>query len=274
MFKIGLSSKSNPFSDELFRSFAEADIRVMEISNCSDGYDAIDFDNVKRLADKYGVTLRTFHLPFKTHGGISHDISNPELCEEAVADLKRHIDIGVGIGVKIFVLHTSGPKVPVEERRVWMETCKRNLAELVEYADKLGAVIALENMTHQCLGNTIDEFCELVFSHPKTRVCFDINHLLYESPGEFIRRIGKRLITTHVSDCNLEVEQHKLPGEGKIDFWEVLSALVETGYDGPWVYEVSYKIPQPVDDKYKLTPKSFVQNANELFAGKTPSKQR
>lgn len=274
MFKIGLTSKSNPFSDELFRSFAEAGIRVMEISNCSDGYDAIDFDNVKRLADKYGVTLRSFHLPFKMHGGIPHDISDPALCDVAVADHKRHIDIGVGIGIKIFVLHTSGPKVPEGERRVWMETCKRSLAELVEYADKFGAVIALENMTHQCLGNTIDEFCELVFSHPKTRVCFDVNHLLYESHGKFIRRMDGRLITTHISDCNLEVEQHKLPGEGKIDFQEIFSALVETGYQGPWVYEVSYKCPQPEDDKYKLTPKNFVRNANEIFAGKEPTRQR
>lgn len=274
MFKIGLTSKSNPFSDELFRSFAEAGIRVMEISNCSEGYDAIDFDNVKRLADEYGVTLWSFHLPFKTHGGIAHDIGNPELCDAAVADHKRLIEIVTGIGVRNFVIHTSGPKVPAEERRTWMETCKRSLAELVEYADKFGAVIALENMTHQCLGNTIDEFRELAFSHPKLRVCFDVNHLLYESHGEFIRRMEGRIITLHISDCDLEVEQHKLPGEGKINFREIISTLVETGYQGPWVYEVSYKVPQPQDDKYKLTPKSFVQNANELFAGKEPTRQR
>lgn len=274
MFRIGLTSKSNPFSDELFRSFRDAGIRTMEISNCSAGYDDIDFATVKRLADEYGITLWSFHLPFKIHNGISHDISNPELCREAIEDHKRHIRIGTEIGIKNFVLHPSGTRIPECERAGRIATCKAGLAELVEYAAQYGAVIALENMTHDCLGNTIDEFEDLVRSHPAIRVCFDINHLLHESHAEFIRRLRDRIITTHVSDCDLEIEQHKLPGEGKINFAEVISAFREVGYSGPWVYEVSYKCPQPEDDKYKLTCASFVKNANELFAGKQPSKQR
>ena len=274
MFRIGLTSKSNPFSDELFRSFRDAGIYTMEISNCSEGYDDIDFAEVKRLADEYGITLWSFHLPFKIHNGISHDIANPELHREAVEDHKRHIRIGTEIGIKNFVIHTSGPKVPESERSLWMQTCKDNLRILAEYAAQFGAVIAVENMTHQCLGNTIAEFEELVFSHPALRACFDINHLLYESPAELIRRMKGRLVTTHVSDCDLEVEQHKLPGEGKIDFGAVVNALKEIGYTGPWIYEVSYKCPQPEDDKYKLTCESFVKNANEIFAGKKPTRQR
>ena len=274
MLRIGLTSKSNPFSDELFRSFADAGIRTMEISNCSVGYDDIDFDNVKRLADKYGVTLWSFHLPFKTHGGISHNIADPELADVAVEDQKRHIRIGTRIGIKNFVIHPSGTGIPEIDRPKWIETCKRSLRTLVEYAKEYGAVIALENMTHDCLGNTIDEFLELLNSHPDLRVCFDTNHLLHESPGEFVRKLGNRLVTMHISDCNLEVEQHSLPGEGRIDFQEILTALAKTGYSGPWLYEVSYRCPQPADDKYKLTCASFVKNAEELFAGKAPSKQR
>ena len=274
MYEIGLSSKSNVFSDELFRSYAKVGIQVVEISNCSDGYDAIDFHAVKRMADEHGVTIRSLHLPFKAHGGISHDIANPDLCDEAVEDQKSLIKRGADIGVKIFVLHPGGGKIPEGERPRWIEVCKNSLGELAEYADKFGAVIALENMTHQCLGNTIPEFEELANSHPLLKVCFDTNHLLYENPGEFIRRLGKKIVTLHVSDCNLEVEQHSLPGEGKVDFPEILRALREVGYTGPWLYEVSYRCPQPADDKYKLTCESFVKNAEELFAGKTPTRQR
>lgn len=274
MFRIGLSSKSNVFSDELFSAFVAAGIRTMEISNCSDGYDAIDFASVKKMADKHGVTLWTMHLPFKTHGGVSHDIANPEVAEAAVEDHKRLIRIGSEIGIRNFVLHPGGLRMPKEEYALWMEVCKRSLYELAEYAAQYGAVIAVENMIPVCLGNTIAEFEELVNTHPALRVCFDTNHLLSESPGEFIRRLGERIITLHVSDCNLEMEQHKLPGEGNIDFREIISALVEVGYSGPWLYEVSYRVPQPEDDKYKLTCESFVRNAEELFAGKTPSNQR
>lgn len=274
MFKIGLSSKSNVFSDELFSSFVRAGVSMMEISNCSEGYEAIDFDLVKRLADEHGVTLWSFHLPFKTHDGVSHEIANPEVCKIAVEDQKRLIRKGTAIGIKNFVIHPSGPKVPDDKRREWIDTCKRSLIELSEYARELGAVIAVENMTHDCLGNTISEFEELVSAHPALRVCFDINHLLYESPVDFIRRFKNRLVTLHVSDCNLEVEQHKLPGEGKIDFQAIITALREIDYRGPWLYEVSYKCPQPEDDKYKLTCESFVKNANEIFSGNQPTRKR
>ena len=274
MYKVGLTSKSNVFSDELFRTCQEAGIHVMEISNCSAGYADIDFKSVKELADRNGVTLRSLHLPFKTHEGISHDIGNPEVCDVAVEDQKKLIERGAEIGVKIFVIHPSCALVPDEEREIWLEVCKKSLYELAEYADSFGAVIAVENMTHKCLGNTIAEFAELVSAHPKLCVCFDINHLLHESPRDFIKLFADKIITLHVSDCDLEVEQHKLPGEGKIDFAEVLAALREVGYSGPWIYEVSYICPQPEDDKYKLTPASFVKNAEELFAGKTPTRQR
>lgn len=273
MFKIGLSSKSNVFSDELFRSYAEAGVSMVEMSNCSDGYDAIDFEGVKKLADKYGITLWSMHLPFKVHGGIPHEIANPELAEISVEDNKRLIRKGAEIGIRNFVLHPSN-NVPDGERSLWMDVCKRSLSELADFATECGAVIALENMTHTCLGNTIDEFEELVTSHPAIRVCFDTNHLLYESPCDFIRRFKDRIVTLHVSDCNLEVEQHKLPGEGKIDFQAIITALREIDYRGPWLYEVSYRIPQPEDDKYKLTCESFVKNANEIFSGKTPTRQR
>lgn len=274
MYKVGLTSKSNVLSDELFSSYAKADVRVMEISNCSDGYDNIDLCDAKRLSDKWGVTLRSLHLPFKTHGDIPHDIANPELSELAVEDDKRLIKRATDVGIKIFVVHPSGPKVPDEERSKWMEVCKKSLCELADYANEFGAVIAVENMTHKCLGNTIAEFEELVNAHPGLRVCFDINHLLYENPADLIKTFSKKIISLHVSDCNLEVEQHKMPGEGKIDFQNILRALGEVGYTGPWMYEVSYRCPQPEDDKYGLTCESFVRNAEELFAGKTPTQQR
>lgn len=274
MYRIGLSSKSNIFSDELFRAYANAGISTVEISNCTDGYDAIDFQNIKRLSEEYGITLNSLHLPFKAHGGISHDISNPNLCNEALDDHKKLIRIGAEIGIKVFVLHPSNGRIPEGERPLRIEICKKNLGALAEYAEGYGAVIAVENMTHECLGNTIPEFKELVFSDPRLRVCFDTNHLLHESPGEFIRTFGKRIVTMHISDCNLEVEQHSMPGEGKVRFPEILEALGEVGYCGPWLYEVSYKCPRPENDKCGLTCESFVKNAMELFAGKRPIVKR
>ena len=274
MYKIGLSSKSNIFSDELFCSYAKAGVATVEISNCTDGYDAIDLHDIKRLSDEYGVTLNSLHLPFKEHGGRSHDISNPSLYKEALESHKALISRAAEVGIKIFVLHPSSGKTLSGERAVCMEVCKKCISELADYADEHGAVIALENMAHECLGNTIAEFEQLVSSNPKIRVCFDTNHLLHENPGEFIRRLGKKIVTLHVSDCDLNDEQHNMPGEGNVDFPEILCALKEVGYSGPWLYEVSYKCPRTADDQYGLTPESFVENAAELFKGNKPVVKR
>lgn len=274
MYRIGMSSKSNVFSDELFGAYKRAGVSTVEISNCSEGYDEIDFENIKRLSDEYGVTLNSLHLPFKVHGGISHEIGSPSLHTVAVEDHKRIISKGAKIGVKVFVIHPSGTNIPVDARRLWIDTCKESLKELAEYAERYGAVIAVENMTHDCLGNTIDEFEKLISADPRLCVCFDTNHLLYESPAELIRRFGKKIVTLHVSDCNLEIEQHLMPGEGKVNFPEILATLGEVGYRGPWLYEVSYKCPRPQNDTCGFTCESFVKNAEELFAGKRPTVEK
>ena len=42
-----------------------------------------------------------------------------------------------------------------------------------------------------------------------------------------------------MSDYDRKNERHWLPGEGVIDWTELLSALVESGYEGPFIYEAS-----------------------------------
>ena len=141
-------------------------------------------------------------------------------------------------------------------------------------ATQLGAEIAVENMAHDCIGNTIAELEELAGAHPRLRVCFDTNHLLNENATDLIHRLGKRIVTLHVSDCDLENERHWMPGEGKVDFAAILRALGEVGYSGPWLYEVSYKCPRGESDPCGLSCESFAKNADELFTGKAFTAQR
>ena len=261
MYKIGLSSKSNAFTAELFSECREHGVSVMELSRCSAGYDCFDYATAAELARSCGVEFRSLHLPFRPYD--IFDISDERCVERAIEANKRIIDEGVKVGIKIFVIHPSGVGISAAERPQRLACVKYALASLVEHAKPLGARIAVENMAHDCLGNSIAEFEQLVGAHPDLCICFDVNHLLFESHEDFIRLFGKKIITTHISDSDLVDERHWMPGRGAIDFTKILTALAEVGYDGPWLYEVSYTVPNTSGGP---SVSDFVENANALFA--------
>lgn len=129
-------------------------------------------------------------------------------------------------------------------------------------------MLAVEDLPRTCLGNTADEIAELISGNSKLRVCLDTNHLLHESNIDFIKKLGSKIITLHVSDYDYENERHWLPGEGKIDWNGVLDALSAVNYNGVWMYEISYECPNTIKRPRDLTPDDFVRNAKELFERK------
>jgi len=68
--------------------------------------------------------------------------------------------------------------------------------------------------------------------------------MVIESPREFIEKIGKHIITTHLSDNNGVEEQHWLIGDGCIDWAEQIALLAACGYDGRYLFEIHQ--PEPV----------------------------
>lgn len=263
MFQIGLSSCGKGFEEELFEAYRSAGIMKMEISLRKDDCDAFDFDRAKMLSEKYGIELWSFHLPFMPFSII--DISAPELQKSTIEYLKGLIRKGADIGIKRFIIHPSGERIETEDRPVRMETAKKSLIILAEFAKELGAVIAVEDLPRTCLGNNSDEILELISVNESLRVCFDTNHLLNEKIPHFIEKVGDKIITTHVSDYDFDDEKHWLPFEGGIDWKEVRNSLEAVGYNGVWLYEVDFKAPESMPRDRDLTCEDFVINAEKIF---------
>jgi sugar phosphate isomerase/epimerase len=53
-----------------------------------------------------------------------------------------------------------------------------------------------------------------------------------------IRELGAHLIATHISDNDGSGDQHRTPGNGSIDWPEVVRALREAGYTGLFNLEI------------------------------------
>ena len=269
MYKIGLSTCSSRITEETFSGYSSAGLEFMEISDNIEGYARLNYSELSALSEKYGVKIWSMHLPFGPFTVL--DLSNPALAEHTVEYYAELIKKGAEIGVDKFVLHPSGEPIKEEERRLRMETAKASLGALAKIAAKHGAVICVENLPRTCLGKNSEEIAELVSAHPALRVCFDTNHLLSEDPAEFVRKIGDKIATIHVSDYDFVNERHWLPGEGKIDWQAILAALREINYSGVWMYEIELRCPKTILRDRAFVYEDFSKNAKELFAGEKPT---
>ena len=265
MFSIGVSTPKF-IDEEMFRLYKEASISQMEVSVNKEESEALNYENLLEWSKKYGVELYSFHLPFMPFNDI--DISRPDIAEKSVEYLKGYIDNGTKIGIDKFIIHPSGEPIAESDRALRMEISKKSLSILADYAKERGAVICVENLPRTCLGRDSKDMLELLSANDKLVACFDTNHLLGEDPLEFIKAVGDKIVTLHVSDYDFKNERHWLPGEGLLNWKEILEAIKGLNYKGSWLYEISLGAPWTITRPRDLTYSDFYNNAQELFAGK------
>lgn len=268
MLKTGLSTCGKTIDENLFCEYQKAGIEAMEISMADYLYDSIDYENIKKLSDKYNIELWSFHLPFSPFEKI--DISSPDetIRGYTVNYFSQMIQKAAAIGIDKFVVHPSIEPLEDSERQIHMENAKKSLCELADIAASFNAVIAVEDLPRTCLGRNSSEIAELISCDERLRICFDTNHLLKEDYVEFINNVGSKIITTHVSDYDFEDERHWLPGEGDIDWHKMYNALINAGYRGVWLYELGFGAGRNIERSRDLTTEDFARNAAEIFEGK------
>ena len=268
MYKIGLSSCGKTLNRQLFADYAKAGIDAMEVSPAWDAYKYLDYKAIKKYADEFGITLWSYHLPFQTIDLSTEDKAWSVCTTEYLSELIKQAS---DIGIHKFVAHSSSGAFLPEERERKLTCAKESLNELAEIAAKFNSEICVEVLPRQCLGNCSDEILDILSVNDKLRVCFDTNHLLKEDALLFLGRVGDKIATLHVSDYDFEDERHWLPGEGDVDWNRLYQGIVDTGYQGVWMYELGF---ERSDREKALTCKDFVENAKEIFAGKAVTLRR
>ena len=266
MYKIGLSTTGEKICEETIKMYGDYGIEYIEISTSKENTDAIDFEELISWCNKYGVKIWSLHLPFYPFSVI--DISNEALASFSVKYLSDLILKAGNAGIDKFIIHASGEPIEEKDRASRMETAKNSLFTLCEVAGSIGGTICVEDLPRSCLGRNSNDILELLSAHPKLRACFDTNHLLGEDNCQFVRNVGNKIISLHVSDYDFVNERHWLPGEGKNDWQGILQALKEIGYNGIWLYEINMDAPKTIIRPRRLTPDDFIRNANEVFENK------
>ncbi|MBQ6825104.1 MAG: sugar phosphate isomerase/epimerase [Clostridia bacterium] len=267
MYKIG-ASISRELNDQLFSDIKASGIEVIELSY--DNYDNFDFENAKMLSEKYPIELWSLHLPF-----LPFEEIDPSSLDENKRKYTFDLFMGIiekasKIGINKVIIHPSCEPIPYEERAKRLEAAASFMSDLADEAHKFSIVIAIEDLPRTCIGKNSKEINYLLSANDKLRACFDTNHLLNEKITDFIKNVGEKIITTHISDYDFLNERHWLPGEGDIDWLELAKALKEINYNGVWLYELGLNPPKSMIRR-DLRYEDLYNNAFEILNDKTPT---
>ena len=232
---LGLSVSGTYLTNEGCAALRAGGVDSVEISDRPQTYPTLDWAAIKAAADANGIRLNSVHLPFSNRENISHldAATRAQTIATHTAIMKNAAAIGIGIAV----LHPSAEPIADADRAQFMANSKHSLAIMADYAAAYGMTVAVEDLPRTCLGRNSTEMAELLTADARLRVCFDTNHLLGEPIRDFVRALGDKFITLHVSDYDFIDERHVYPGEGKIDWIEFMDLLDEVGYKGIFTYE-------------------------------------
>jgi len=166
-----------------------------------------------------------------------------------------------------YVIHPSSEPISNDERPIRLENCISSLIILTEEVKKYNAQLVVEDLPRTCLGNCSEEILTIVKAVGNgLGVCFDSNHLLKETPENFAENVGNLITSVHISDYDGIDERHWLPGEGIINWNNVISTLAKNGYKGPFMYETSRRKPasDTTTKEVKLSSLDLYNNFQEL----------
>lgn len=255
-------------TEENFKAMSDGGMTAVELCLIRNPLE-LDFKKVHALANEHGIYIWSAHLPFKHEWPLIQ--KTPEERKRAYDNNALLIERMSEIGVDKAVIHPSWITPDYIDRREALDIVKDALNRLADFAHTRGVQLAVENLPPVCLGNTCDEIVYLTNENPKLRVCFDVNHICFDTHEDFIDKLRDKIITLHISDFDFVDDRHWFPGEGKIDWIALYKKLCEAGYDGAWIYELS---PGTVNEHRSrpLTVRDFYNNAMEIFAGKQPSR--
>lgn len=191
-----------------------------------------------------GVRFGVAHLPF-----VSQKDGLPE-GDAFTKRVYRCIDAFKMAGVDYAVVHPNSTTLPLSEYDPVKEydNVMGHLAPFVEYGNKVGLSIVIENMrvVHQnCpvhrFGAGPEELCKIA-DELGIGICWDTGHahITGLTQSEALSYVGGRLKMLHLNDNFAGDDVHLVPFVGNIDWQDVVKGLLSVGFEGYLNFEVGF----------------------------------
>jgi sugar phosphate isomerase/epimerase len=195
----------------------------------------IDARAIRKALDQYNLQIvghTAFYLPLAS--------AVEGIRRAAVDEFKCSIDKFAEMGVPWMNVHPDR-HTPMHDRAFYIRRNIESLAEMIEYGEKCGVGIMIENLPGDF--NNAAQMGELLDPLPKLGLHLDIGHanlmVTRNTTEEILARYGQRLRHVHLHDNRGGNADLHLPlGAGDIDVPAAVRALKRCSFDGTVTLEV------------------------------------
>lgn len=220
-------------------------------------YSVYEMQQIKLWMDKYGLKAKALHATKGSrrnvnviNGHYRRDYTSDwELNRKSGVELiKNRVDMAKCLGTQEIVLHLYVPHLTIQRQPEFKEKfygqVKKSLDELCPYCLEQGIKICLENLFDMPGDVVLEQWDRLLPEYPKEflGLCLDTGHGFmswgYKLP-EIIEKYGNRIYAVHLHDNYGTVDFHLLPGEGAVEWKDVMQALKKSSYKLPLLLELS-----------------------------------
>jgi len=224
--------------------------------------------NAKKAADDAGVVIWSTHMAFSEKMDLS--TINEDDRKKVVAAHIKLIEYLAILKPKYILFHPSYYLDPPNQRDLRKNQLIKSVTELNVAIQAIGSTMVIENMLgpelmsgtrERPLMRSVEETVEIFRRLPSTVYsAIDMNHI--KNPEILIRAMGKRLKSVHIADGTGKAENHWFPcsGQGENDWTEILKALDEVGYSGPFLYESDYNDEKDLVQCYQTLYNKFINS--------------
>lgn len=224
---------------------------------------ALEFSHVTNITPEEAVTVGNWarELGFETWSIHSEHLNVGDRLEDYLAVQKHEAEVCAALGCKVMVCHLPNlrPYVDFERDldvigkvaelthangvRLAVETCLYPDAEGALQPDADLVIKTVETLNMDDVGVNVDTGHNLIGqSHAREA---ELERILSgeekQTLPDLVRRIGKKLFTTHLQDNFGMNDDHQPPGFGYIDWGKLVPAILATGYQGPLMMELTGK---------------------------------
>jgi sugar phosphate isomerase/epimerase len=194
-------------------------------------------ERIRSLAKRLGLQVGVHSVA----NGINVAWTNTRLREESLRQIKEAIDFTHDVGGELLTIHPGwkdlfGYRYPDDAYALAIEGHR----ELADFASGCGVRIGVENMPPFWLS-----FCDgpketlamvQTIDRENFGMTLDIGHanlLGAEAIEEFIVTLNRKIFLIHIHDNDGKGDQHRVIGEGTVDFRRVIALLTQNGINVP-----------------------------------------
>lgn len=205
-------------------------------------------EDMPGMVSDAGLIFENIHVPYNICDDLwSEDRS---IRDKSISEHLSWLEDCARYSIPKMVMHLTETADPPAPNRYGLES----MEYLTRKAEELQIIIAVENTRRPdnvpfILDRITSGYLGMCFDTSHARIKGnDLNHLLKD--------YGSRLQATHISDNDTLDDRHWLPGNGTIDWPELMQLFPSDSYQGFLTMEIL-----PTREEIEHGPKSFLQDA-------------